>query len=267
MLSHFLRSAAHLRTFRDWYGNPANPALQAELASRPSLVGCAVHPYMNAAWPAARKLAVVAAHYGLLRGRLAVLRQVAPVVLAEAGDGLALQIERPGKFAHEGESTLHLVRAGRPLYTLAFTLGERGGRRVAYVGALQGMNSPDALELYRDLTHRLHGLRPRDLLVVAFRHLCLALGVTRILAVGDAQRVSSNAYFEASDRVLSSYDAAWAECGGVAAEDGFFALDPQVTPRAAEGVPPRKRALYRRRYAMLDELARQIREATVAGAV
>lgn len=265
-LSHFLRSAAYLETFREWYGNPCNPALQAELAARPSLVTCVVHPYINASWAAERKLAVIAAHYGLLRGRLAMLRHAAPLALADAGEGLTLQLEQPGKFAHEGESTLNLCSAGTRLYTLAFTIGEIGGRRVAYVGALQGMHSAGAVEIYHDLTRRLHGLRPRDLLVNAFRQFCAAQSVTRILAVGDAQRVSSSAYFEARDRVLSSYDAAWSECGGVAGDDGFFALEPQVIQRTAEEIPSRKRSLYRRRYAMLDALAQQIRRAVIAGA-
>lgn len=55
------------------------------------------------------------------------------------------------------------------------------------------------------------------------------------------------------------------ECGGVAAEEGFFELSPEVLQRGADAVPARKRALYRRRYAMLDGLAQQIDAAVQAG--
>lgn len=266
MAMHFVRCAAHLGTFRDWFGNPANPALRSELAARPCLVTCVVHPYLNSEWQAQRKLAVIGAHYAMLGGRLAWLRAPMPTLLADAGDGLRIELAPPGKFEHEGEATLQLRRGDADLYALAFTLGEIGGRRVAYVGALQGLRSPDALEIYRVLTHQLHGLRPRDLLLTAFRRLGRALGVARILAVDDARRVSSNAYFASSAAVRSSYDEVWSEHGGSATADGFFELGLEPLRREAGAVPARKRALYRRRYAMLDALALQIDAAVTRSA-
>lgn len=260
---HFLRCAAHLDTFRGWLGNPANPALRAELAARPGLLTCVVHPYLNSDWTASRRLEVIGAHYALLAGRLAWLG--APLRLAEAHEGLLLELERPGRFEHEGEATLHLRCGATDLYAIAFTLGRLDGERVTYVGALQGLHSPDALDIYRTLTHRLHGLRPRDLLVTAFRRFVRGLGVTRILAVDDRRRVGSNAYYVSHAQVRTSYDAVWLECGGVAAADGFYAIGTEPVRRAADAVPARKRALYRRRYAMLDVLDERI-DAAVAAA-
>lgn len=255
---HFLRCVRHLDTFRGWLGNRANPALRAELDARPYLMTCVVHPYLHAAWPPPQRLRVIAAHYALLRGPCALLRSATPTLIADAGEGLRIEIDRPGKFEHEGEATIHLRRAGADLYALAFTLGEIDGQRVAYVGALQGLRSPDALEIYRQLTHQWHGLRPRDLLLAAFRRVGLKLGVTRILAIDDVHRVSSNAFYASSGQVLSSYDEVWRESGGLATTDGFFELAPVLPQREADAVPARKRALYRRRYAMLEDLTRQI---------
>ncbi len=79
-------------------------------------------------------------------GQRAVLRGTPPQLLADAGDGLRIELDLPGKFEHEGEATLHLRRGEQDLYALAFTLGDIAGQRVAYVGALQGLRSPDALE-------------------------------------------------------------------------------------------------------------------------
>lgn len=263
MAMHFLRCLPHLDTFRDWLGNPVNPALREEIAARPYLLTCVVHPYINSEWPAQRTLAVIAAHYAMLGGPRAVLRGMPPRLLADAGEGLRIELDRPGKFEHEGEATLHLRRGEQDLYALAFTLGDIAGQRVAYVGALQGLRSPDALEIYRQLTHQLHGLRPRDLLLTAFRRFGLALEVTRILAVDDSHRVSSNGYFAASGQVLSSYDEIWTESGGIATGGGFFELGPVTGRRESSAVPARKRALYRRRYEMLDALDGQI-DASVA---
>lgn len=260
VLAHWCRCAGHLDTFRTWMGDGGNPALQEVLALRPSIVTCVVHPYLHSAWSAQRKLEVIAGHYALLQGRLAFLRAALsrPIELADAGDRLQIQLEAPGKFEHEGELVIHLVQDQRRLFSLAFTLGTAGGQRLAYVGALQGLHSPDALATYRSLTHRMHGLRPRDLLVTAFRGLCLALDVRRILAVCDRARVSSNRYFATSSQVFSSYDIAWLENGGIATDGGFFELATDLTPRAAEDTPSRKRAQYRRRHALVADLSAQI---------
>lgn len=260
VLAHWWRCAAHLDTFRSWIGDASNPALQQAIAVRPSIMTCVVHPYLHAAWSAQHKLEVINDHYALLQGRLEFLRAAGTqaIGVVDMDDRLRLQIEAPGQFEHEGQLVVNLVHEQLRLYSLAFTLGRVGAERVAYVGALQGLNSPCALQIYRSLTHRMHGLRPRDLLLTVFRLFCMALGIGRVLAVSDQNRISSNPYFVSSARVLSSYDVIWRENGGVATEGGFFELDTGLLQRSAEDIPSRKRAQYRRRYALLAELAGQI---------
>jgi uncharacterized protein VirK/YbjX len=264
--AHFLRCAAHLDTFRDWFGNPRHGALQEALLRRPTLVNCVVHPYLNAGWSAERKLEVIAGHYAILDGRLGFLRFAATevVALGQAPQGLHIRLDKPASYEHEGEVNISLFSAETRLYSLVFTLSQQGIQRVAYIGALQGMHSADALEIYRGLTHHMFGLRPRDLLVDAFRMLCVALGVTRILAVSDAARVSRNAYFSSSTQVYSSYDSAWIDAHALAVEENFFELNPARVERAIEDIPSRKRAQYRRRYAMLDDLCGQIAQSVQA---
>ena len=123
-----------------------------------------------------------------------------------------------------------------------------------------------ALPCARPILQRLAKVRPRDLLVTAGRLLCAALGVRRILAISDQHRVSTDAYFASSDQVFSSYDSAWTDSGCHAVEEGFFELSPQVVHRPPEDIASRKRAQYRRRYALIDDLARQISAAVALAA-
>lgn len=264
--THFLRCTAHLGTFRNWFGNPHHAALQEALVRRPTLVNCVVHPYLNANWSASRKLEVIAGHYAMLDGRLGFLRFAASEVveLGCTDEGLHIRLDKPASYEHEGEVNISLFSGDSRLYSLVFTLSQQGKRRVAYVGALQGLHSEDALEIYRGLTHRMFGLRPRDLLLDAFRMLCVELGVTRILAISNAGRVSSNAYFSSSTQVYSSYDSAWLDAHAVAAEENFFELSPVRIDRTNDDIPTRKRAQYRRRYAMLDALHERISQAVQA---
>lgn len=116
------------------------------------------------------------------------------------------------------------------------------------------MGGDHALEVYRRLTHELHGQRPRDLLLLVFRMLCEEASVAKILAVGDSHQACRGDYYRESAKVFASYDALWTEYHGVLRTDGFFELPVRVERRSAESIPSQKRCQYRRRYAMLDQL-------------
>jgi uncharacterized protein VirK/YbjX len=180
------------------------------------------------------------------------------ITLADLGEATQIRLHKFLLFEHEGELTISLFKNGQRLYSLTFTLGQIDAEPVAYTGGLQGLRSPEAIEIYRSLTHDMHGLRPRALLVTAFRLLCGALGVERILAVSDRKRICSNSYHCPGEQIFSSYDSAWVDCGGVPLDDAFFELSPRLAQRSAKDIPSRKRAQYRRRYAMVDAIGQQI---------
>ena len=263
MATQFARCTYHLEAFRDKFGDPANLALQETLALRPSLLACVIHPYLNVDWRFYQKLDAISGHYKLLNGRLGILRfpALASITLADLGDAIQIRLHKFLLFEHEGEVTVSLFKNDQRLYSLTFTLGQIGAELIAYVGGLQGLKSPEAVEIYRSLTHNMHGLRPRDLLVTTFRLLCSPLGVARILAISDSKRICSNSYHSPEEQVFSSFDRAWIECGGLPMNDAYFELSPRITQRSAMDIPSRKRAQYRRRYAMVDAIAQQIGEA------
>jgi uncharacterized protein VirK/YbjX len=258
--SQFARCAYHLEAFRDRFGDLRNSALQETLALRPSLMACVIHPYLNVDWRFDQKLDAISGHYKLLTSRLAILHfpPLASIMLADLGEATQIRLHKFLLFEHEGELTVSLFQGEQRLYSLTFTLGQIDAELVAYAGGLQGLRSPEAIEIYRSLTHHMHGLRPRDLLVTAFRLLCGSVGISRILAISDSKRICSNSYHCPGEQIFSSYDSAWIDCGGVPMDDAFFELSPHLTQRSAKDIPSRKRAQYRRRYAMVDAIAQQI---------
>ena len=261
-LQLFIGKMRWLGVLRTWYSDTSNPALVEMLSYRPDIVGAVRHPYVNTTWTARRRLCAIQLHYSLLRGPLEVLRfspqrQVRVTTLAAGDASLDVILDKPKWFLHEGEVAINLFRDGQRLYSLVFLLGRSEGRKAAYVGALQGMGSAQALDVYRDLTHALHGLRPRDLLIHVFRVLCREMGVERILVVSDQNSMNKSGYF---DKVESqtSYDSAWLEHRGEPVEEGFFELPTANSRRPPDAIPSRKRAQYRRRYEMLDEFDARI---------
>ena len=173
------------------------------------MVACVAWPYLHRSWPARLKLEVIREHYRLVASAFPALRFVPPdaITLADvvidtgafselaAGTSsrttVQVRLDQPGWFEHEGEVTINLFEADRRLYSLVFTLGRVASRPIVYVGALQGLGHTEARDIYRRLTHRMNGLRPRDLLISAFLLLCQSIGVERVLAVSDEASVTA----------------------------------------------------------------------------
>lgn len=268
------RLACNVARIRSLFREHENAALQETLRARPSLIRAAALPYLHANWSAQRKLAVIRRHYQILSSALPSLRldESGQLTIARVPDapGLSLVLDHATWFMSEGEIVLNLFENDTRLYSIAFTVGEDGGKtsgeksdkksdeRVAYVGALQGYGGDQALDIYRRLTRTLHGMRPRDFLVAAFRLVCVHIDVRAIHGVGETTRVHQNKYHDGHDGVKSNYDEIWRDYGADALPDGFWRLRPAIAYRPAANIPVRKRALYRHRYQMLDELSAQI---------
>ena len=261
----FGRQLGWARELRPWHDGSI-PSLHDALKARPALGSAMFRPYINSRWTPRQRLVAIEAHYRLLDGPTRVLRlaprerlTLATVCVADAT--IDVTLDAPPWFNHEGELTLSLFSGTQRLYSVAFSLGSEPDARAAYIGALQGRGGAEALDVYRDLTHALHGLRPRELLLTAFRLVCQQAGVTRLLAISDACHTRRSDYFRASTKVSTSYDAVWHEHDGQLRADGFFELPVAVARRAPESIPARKRSQYRRRYEMLDLLAADLTRA------
>lgn len=239
--------------------------LRERIEREPDLLSFLVCPYLHAGWPPVRRFEALSQHQQVLADRLGCL-DLPPdgsLVLADLrafSPGARLVLDRAPWFVREGGLVLSLFADSERLMSVAFSFGRIGGDVVAYVGGMQGSNSKTARDEYRQLTKAFHGLRPRDFLVKALQLLLGSVGVTCVLCIADENRQHRHPFFgrrKAADLHLN-YDEIWRTHGGQRTEDGFFKLSvvPAVKPLAE--VPSNKRAMYKRRRAMLAELARDL---------
>lgn len=261
-----VRALACLSDIRKWYEISDNPMLTGALRRFPLMSGAMYWPYINYTWPMTRKLATIDQHFRMLDGPAAIIahatfEELELARLDEAYAGLRLVMDKTKWFLREGEIVLNLFVNDQRFYSIAFTLGVDDGQPLLYVGALQGSNVDTAQDIYRNITHALHGMRPRDLLMVALKLLCAELGVNRIWAISSDKRQHNSPYFGKShqDKVLVAYDEVWQEHGGIALDNGFFEIPVNVIQKDMSDIPTRKRATYRRRYLMLDKLALDVK--------
>lgn len=237
---------------------------------RPEILGVLVWPYVDSRWSFSDRIGAIEQHFASLDGPRRLLdfpacKTVELIRFPDVNDALSLVFDKPISSVREGQVSLSLLHGEQRIYTAAFTIGLNSGQRVAYVGAIQGLAEPNVLELYKLLTKQFHGMRPRDLLIELLKVCCAAMDIKKVLFVADQYRHHRSSYFRQREDLLTSYDEVWKDRGASQRADGFFEADAEPARKTLESVPSSKRALYRKRYALMDivssRLNLKIREA------
>jgi len=260
--------AAALRSYdalRPLMHAPAGSGLGRLVGHRPEIVGVAIWPYQCVTWDAAKRVARISGHHAIADRMGGIVdvpvgRETELLRLDEIREDLSVILDNPKWFMREGQIAINLFAGETRIYSLSFALFEQDGALSAFIGGLQGRDIEGALDLYRDLTKAAHGLRPRDLLIELFQMLCRALGVRHIFAVSDRERHHRSPYFGAKAREPMSpdYDAIWKDRGGVEVDSIWFELPVARRQRSIEEIPAKKRAMYRRRYEMLERIEEDV---------
>ena len=245
----------------------AGSPLQRALEQRPQLAGAVIWPYICTSWDARTRLQRIDEHFRVIES-MAVLdfpvnEQMALIDLADVAANLRVVLDQPKWFMREGMLVLNLFAKDARIYSLAFSFALERDKVVAHVGAIQGVGTEGIMDEYKSLTKALHGMRPRDFQVELLRIFCRCLGVSRIYAVADDKRQHRSSYFGAakSDVLFLNYNTIWEERGGVRDSEDFFVLPMETPMKSLDKVPSRKRAMYRRRYELLQSLEKRMQVA------
>lgn len=169
----------------------------------------------------------------------------------------------PGHFDREGEITLTLHYQTMNIASLSFSIIQEQGKRTLLIGGLQGPRKHITNDVIRDATKAAHGVFPKRLLMEAVFILAQQCGVQAITAVGDTTHVFRSLRYRHSkgDKFFASYSEFWLSLGGEARADELFTLPLHMERKALEEIASKKRAEYRRRYALLDVLNTQVLQA------
>jgi uncharacterized protein len=257
---------------RPWFEFLATPEMAPFVHANPRLAFRPMNTYMSKAWGWERRTKVVLETYEFINSMKGVLRdamlQPEGRILAAVDLGKGLEARfRLGfdpKFRKEGELCLFLELSAYegPVMGMALSLEHRADSKwVAYVGAIQGRLGGGE-DVVKVATKAMHGLRPKFLMVFLAQEMVRALRVGRLLGVGNriqVYRANPFRILHASKDIRFDYDGLWKEAEGEAAEEGWFQLPLRTPRRAEEDFPSNKRAMYRKRYALMDELSRQIK--------
>jgi uncharacterized protein VirK/YbjX len=234
-------------------------------------VGVVHWPYISRNWSSKNKLSVLASHYEVVSKscpQLLLLGRSDSLMLSDLSEfaaGCSLVLDRPIWFMREGELVLNLFQGDLRIASIAFTLCRTDTELCIFIGAVQGIHkgveSELSLSIYRDLTKDFEGLRPRSFLIEVIKYIAINIGVERIYAVGDGYRHHRHPYFGAHKalELAANYDVIWLEHGATPSErEDFFEIPMILSRKPLDSIASKKRAMYRRRYELLDDTFKKI---------
>jgi uncharacterized protein VirK/YbjX len=234
-------------------------------------VGVVHWPYISRNWGPKNKLGVLASHYEVVTQRcpqLLLLGRNESLLLSDLSEfaaGCSLVLDRPFWFMREGELVLNLFQGDLRIASIAFTLCRTDTELCIFIGAVQGIHkgveSELSLSIYRDLTKDFEGLRPRSFLIEVIKYIAINIGVEKIYAVGDGYRHHRHPYFGAHKalELAANYDVIWLEHGATPSErEDFFEIPMMLSRKPLDSIASKKRAMYRRRYELLDDTFKRI---------
>lgn len=241
-------------------------ALHRLLARRPGTLKIVFAPYLAANWDVRTRLSRIVDHCNIVQAIGGVV-DVRPddvvdlIQLTAVDPRYRITLDQPAWFFSEGPLVISLWDGIDRIFSLGFCLATEGGRRVAFVGGIQGRSEDNVLERYRRFSKEACGMRPRDFLVEVFKMFCRALKVTHVRAVADHNHFSRRSLRAEKAHLKISYDEVWRERGGVYDGKGFFILPVEARRRPDHEMPARKRTVYRKRYAMLSQIDAELESA------
>lgn len=243
-----------------------NPLLDEILSAQPNLP-CKLHrPYLAANMSRLECLFALRDHYDLIAQRMPLKMRLGhlsshPFTLASAqdknGEQVHLQLAAIDKLNKEGETTLLLRNAnGIMLAEITFTLMNFHQQPTLFIGGLQGAHCDVPHAEIQNTTKTCHGLFPKRLVLEGICYLAQHLGIQQLLAVGNTTHIYQNWRYHHKKKgaLHADYDQFWTSLGGQQLENGYFLLPGNIARKPLEEIASKKRAEYRRRYQLLDEL-------------
>jgi len=165
------------------------------------------------------------------------------------------------KAEREGETTLWL-RAGDNtlLASLTFSVIRENDRSVLVIGGLQGPRRDVGRETIKNATRACYGLFPKRILLEAVFNLAKQSGISALYGVSDEGHVFRALRYRLSKgrHLHASYDEFWASLGGKPDNAFRWVLLFGMERKSLESIASKKRAEYRRRFQLLDEIEHAI---------
>ncbi|GMT44414.1 MAG: hypothetical protein IEMM0006_0246 [bacterium] len=256
-----------------WFKILKSPDLLLIATHRPWLYLKPFRVYMSIRWTKKQKIKVILDTYQFILSKGEAFMQVitrssgVEITRFKLNDTIkgVLTLGYDYRYRKEGELVLFFEcnQLGGRIVAAAFSFEElEPGQWACRIGCVQGHAlDPDNENLSKTVQKLIYGLRPKSFIVFVVQEFSRQLGLTAVYGVGDsiqAYRRKHLIHLPKRHAIHFDYNAIWSECGGQPDSDGWYELPLTPVRKNIQEVKTNKRALYRRRYLLLDELSLKI---------
>ena len=235
-----------------------DPLMISLLESRPSFSYPLAHRFLDKRFSTKQRFAAIVENLKFLPQKLSALDLPPvwqqPISFGEVVEEFEIRLNINHFQPMEGYWTLELIHTPSQelVYLLTFGKVEAG----LLIAVIQGPNFEGSKEMVKLLTKKCHGLRPAYLMVEAMKALTNALGYQKLLGI--PHKFQNKSRFVQSKRYVVDYDAIFAESAGKLVD--YWELPLSFENKKLEDIESKKRSMYRKRYAMLEELQQRMSE-------
>ena len=264
----FFRMILHRRSFRKLCDLFSRPEFRYIGDIEPAIFYKPFRPYFCKGLPIRKRIGQIYFHYETL-GRLyqGYIRRLyssggIPVLTLQRRSGEEPEyhviLHASSTFRREAELAFSVVDAnGMRMYSAAFSFVKDGDAMSLAITSIQGCDpsAKDPQGALRTITRQAFGLIPMHLVTDLVFMFARACGARRVIAVKTSHHVFQDFHYKKlSRKVYCDYDAIWAAFGAKdCGIEGFSEISSEPRKDLAS-IPSKKRSLYRKRYALLDEL-------------
>lgn len=168
------------------------------------------------------------------------------------------------QFRKEGEFvlTLYCEKYGGKIISTGFSVIKNESGWDCLVGCVQSHGNVAEKELLKKIQKKMHGMRPKALLMYTLQSFAHNSGCNSIKCISDKYHSYRKKHFIHLPYIHTihfNYDEFWKEVGAIRYDDQWFSLKTSPTPnKDLSEIKSKKRAMYRRRYAMLEQINNDI---------
>lgn len=159
----------------------------------------------------------------------------------------------------EGLLSVILYLGEREFYQIIFWIAkDKQDNDALWIGAMQGPNRDEAKDIIKRMTKACHGYRTKNMILYIIQAVARNLDLKKIYAVTNEGYYANN-HARVDRKLKTNFSDFWSEAGGNPTDDSrFYELPLTEARKTMDEVPTRKRAVYRRRFAMLDEIDKSV---------
>lgn len=244
------------------------PLLNAFLKKQTNLP-CKLHrPYLASSMSRKMRHHAITTHYNFLAKQspklVKNLYHLDPVILSiikgKNEQQFFLTLESNDKYSREGELTFSLCNSDNvTLATLTFAIIKYNDKLTLFIGGFQGSNHENARELIQKATKACFGAFPKNLVLQGTLSFASYFGIENILAVSNKTHIYNNFRYRRKNKLrVADYDSYWESIQSTLIDNKYYQLPNKLKRKQIEDIPSKKRAEYRNRYVLLDQLNEDI---------